>query len=367
MAAGGFISDDGRRALRSLLPPFVYAVFLMAIPLATVVVVSFQIRGAAASGEWLDGALPPPVAIALRVMVLLYAVTLPFAFVLVARGGNAGRISRFLLLAAPLWVAALWLSWSYLATLGFGFGNYASVFTDPINIRGAVRGGSWLPGLLPRSLFVSVAVTAATVILAYPIAYFISFRVAPENKSLWIFLITIPFWTSYLIRIFLWKVILGYSGVVNTALTGLGIIDEPLTFILYNVNAVIITLAHAYAPFAILPIYVALEKIDRSLKEAARDLGENRLHTFLRVTLPLSVPGIVAAVLIVFIPTIGDYVTPELVGGSGGLLIANRIQALFLQVNDPGLGSALSLVTMAAVGIVAGLFMLSLRRWLKRA
>ncbi len=365
MAAGGFISDDGKRAFRALLPPFVYAVFLLAIPLATVVVVSFQMRGAA-TGEWLGGALPAPAATALRIMVLLYAVTLPFAFVLIARAGQIGRVIRFLLLALPLWVAALWLSWSYLATLGFGFGNYASVFTDPINIRGVLRDGSWLPGLLPRSLFVSITVTAATVILAYPIAYFISFRVAPENKSLWIFLITIPFWTSYLIRIFLWKVILGYSGVVNTALTGIGIIDEPLTFILYNINAVIITLAHAYAPFAILPIYVALEKIDRSLKEASRDLGEDRFTTFLRVTLPLSVPGIVAAVLIVFIPTIGDYVTPELVGGSGGLLIANRIQSLFLQVNDPGLGSALSLVTMATVGIVALAFILSLRRWLKR-
>ncbi|MCC7321905.1 MAG: ABC transporter permease [Rubellimicrobium sp.] len=338
----------------------------MAIPLAAVVVISFQVRGAA-TGEWLEGAVPPAIATALRVVVLLYAVSIPLAFGLIVRRERAGRAVRFVLLALPLWIGALWLSYSYLATLGFGFGNYAAVFTDPINIRGVVRDGAWLPGLLPRSLFVSISVTLATVVLAYPIAYFISVRVAPESKSLWLFLITIPFWTSYLIRIFLWKVILGYSGVVNTALIGMGIIDEPATFILYNVNAVIITLAHAYAPFAILPIFVALEKIDRSLKEASRDLGEDRFTTFLRVTLPLSVPGIVAAVLIVFIPTIGDYVTPELVGGSGGLLIANRIQALFLQVNDPGLGAALSIVTMAAVGIVSLVFVFALRRWLKRA
>jgi spermidine/putrescine transport system permease protein len=248
---------------------------------------------------------------------------------------------------------------------GFTLANYGAVFVDPINIRGVIRDGSWLPGLLPRSLFVSIAVTTVTVLLAFPIAYFISFHVPAHRKSLWLFLITIPFWTSYLIRIFLWKVILGFNGVVNSALKWVGLIEEPLTFILYNVNSVVITLSHAYAPFAILPIFVALEKIDRSLLEASQDLGENRVTTFLRVTLPLAVPGIVAAVLIVFIPTIGDYVTPELVGGSQGLLIANRIQALFLQVNNPEMGSALSIVTMLAVALVSLIFVFLNRRWLR--
>jgi len=299
MAGGGFISTGGRRSLMLLLPPFLYAIVLMAVPLGAVVAISFS-------------------------------------------GPD-----------------------------GFSLANYAAVFTEPINVRGVMRGTwaagdlSWTPGLLPRSIYVSVMVTVATVVLAYPVAYFISFVVPPQRKSLWMFLITIPFWTSYLIRIFLWKVILGFSGVINSALIWIGLIDEPLTFILYNANAVIITLSHAYAPFAILPIFVALEKIDRSLLEAAQDLGENRVTTFLRVTLPLSVPGVVAAVLIVFIPTIGDYVTPELVGGSGGLLIANRIQALFLQVNDPGLGAALSIVTMAAVALVSLLFVFTCRRWLR--
>jgi spermidine/putrescine transport system permease protein len=294
MAGRAPMTAEGKRSLWLLIPPFGYALILMAIPLAAVVVISFT--------------------------------------------GASG---------------------------GFSLENYATVFREPINVTGVVRDGSWTPGLLPRSVFVSVVVTLATVLLAYPIAYFISFHVSPARKSLWLLLITIPFWTSYLIRIFLWKVILGYSGVVNAALLWVGIIDEPLTAINYNVNAVVITLSHAYAPFAILPIFVALEKIDRSLLEASQDLGETKFTTFFRVTLPLSVPGVVAAVLIVFIPTIGDYVTPELVGGSGGLLIANRIQSLFLQVDDPGLGSALSLVTMAAVAIVAGLFMFSLRRWLR--
>ena len=148
--------------------------------------------------------------------------------------------------------------------------------------------------LLFRSLYISLVVSVATVVLAYPIAYFISFH-GGRHKSLWLFLITIPFWTSYLLRVMSWKVILGYSGVLNSGLMGLGIIDEPLTSLLYNTNAVIITLAHAWAAFAILPIYVSLEKIDRTLLEAATDLGDGPVRRFLRVTLPLSMPGVISA------------------------------------------------------------------------
>ncbi len=203
-----------------------------------------------------------------------------------------------------------------------------------------------------RSLGVAMAVTAATVILAFPIAYYISFYVEPSRKSLWMFLITIPFWTSYLIRVFLWKVILGFNGVVNSGLMGLGIIDEPLTFILYNTNAIVITLAHAYAPFAILPIFVALEKIDRSFLEAGRDLGESSFVTFLRVTLPLAMPGVISAVMIVFIPTIGDYVTPHLVGGPEGKMVANLVQLQYLKLDNYPLGSALAVSSMVMVGLV---------------
>jgi len=220
--------------------------------------------------------------------------------------------------------------------------------------------------LLGRSVLIAGSVTIATVLLAFPIAYYVSFYVAPERKALWIFLITIPFWTSYLIRVFLWRVILGYEGVVNTTLQGFGIIDEPLTFILYNANAVVITLAHAFAPFAILPIFVALEKIDRSLLEAARDLGENQVMTFLRVTLPLSMPGVVAAVLIVFIPTIGDYVTPQLIGGPEGRMIANMIQVQFLRLNNAPMGATLSVIAMVTVTVISLLFIFLNRRWLRQ-
>lgn len=232
--------------------------------------------------------------------------------------------------------------------------NYAEAWGDPLYRQ-----------VMLRSLFVSATVTLVTVLLAYPVAYYVSFHVSPARKSLWLFLITIPFWTSYLIRVFLWKVILGFNGVVNSSLMTLGIIDEPLTFILYNVNAVVITLAHAYAPFAILPIFVALEKIDRSLLEASQDLGESRLLTFWRVTLPLSMPGVVAAVLIVFIPTIGDYVTPQLVGGPEGRMISNAIQLQYLRLDNYPLGSALAVSAMAIVTAISLVFLFLNRRFLR--
>ena len=257
-----------------------------------------------------------------------------------------------LLLAAPLAAILLFSFWSQdfldLDTT-LTLKNYREAWTDPLYGE-----------LLKRSILISGAVTLVTVVLAFPIAYYVSFYVHPSKKSLWLFLITMPFWTSYLLRVFLWKVILGFNGVVNSSLLGLGLIEEPLTFILYNPNAVVITLAHAFAPFAILPIFVSLEKIDRSLIEASLDLGENRVTTFLRVTLPLALPGVIAAILIVFIPTVGDYVTPRLVGGPDGLMIANMIQIQFLRLNNAPMGAALAVIAMVSVAIISlGLIALS--------
>ncbi|HKL70790.1 ABC transporter permease [Salibaculum sp.] len=279
-------------------------------------------------------------------------------------GGKRGLILvsppflyALLLLAVPLATILLFSFWTqdYLdIDTRFTIANYVEAFGDPLYMQ-----------LLRRSLLIAGAVTLVTVVLAFPIAYFVSFHVAPARKSLWLFLITIPFWTSYLIRVFLWKVILGYNGVLNSSLLGVGLIDEPLSVILYNANAVVITLAHAFAPFAILPIFVALEKIDRSLLEASMDLGETRVTTFLRVTLPLAMPGVVAAVLIVFIPTIGDYVTPRLVGGPDGLMIANMIQTQFLKLNNAPMGATLAILAMLSVTAVSLVFIWLNRRWLR--
>ena len=272
------------------------------------------------------------------------------------------------LVAPPALYTVLMLAGPLAAVLAFSFfsQDYLTLDTTPTleNYREAVTEPIYRL-LLIRSILIAGAVTAVTVILAFPIAYYVSFHVWPERKSLWLFLITLPFWTSYLIRVFLWKVILGFNGVLNTSLVGLGIVEEPVTAILYNANAVVITLAHAFAPFAILPIFVALEKIDRSLLEAARDLGESRATAFLRVTLPLAMPGVVAACLIVFIPTIGDYVTPRLVGGPDGAMIATMIQTQFLRLNNAPMGAALAVVSMLAVGLVALLFVALNRRYLR--
>ncbi|MCA3452395.1 MAG: ABC transporter permease [Rhodobacter sp.] len=262
-----------------------------------------------------------------------------------------------LLLAAPLALIFIYsfLTDGYLEIIRtFTFANYIEAWTNEL-----------YRVVMLRSLMVALTVTAVTVLLAFPVAYFVSFHVDPSRKSLWLFLITIPFWTSYLIRVFLWKVILGYNGVVNSGLLGLGIISEPLQWINYNVGAVVVTLAHAYAPFAILPIFVALEKIDRSLLEAGQDLGESRFMTFLRVTLPLAMPGVIAAVLIVFIPTIGDFVTPQLVGGPEGRMVANLIQLQYLKLDNYPLGSAIAVSAMMIVTVVSLFFLYLNRRYLR--
>jgi len=262
-----------------------------------------------------------------------------------------------LLLAAPMLLIFFLGFWTqdYLdLDRSFSLDNYIEAWSEPM-----------YRDLMLRSLGISATVTLATVMLAYPMAYFISFH-GGNRKALWLFLVTIPFWTSYLLRVFLWKVILGYNGVLNSSLGWLGMIEEPLTFILYNANAVIITLTHAWAPFAILPIYVALEKIDRSYLEAAADLGDGPLKSFLRITLPLSMTGVVGAALIIFIPTIGDYVTPKLVGGKDGLMIANMIQVQFMKANNAPLGASLAVSAMGIVSIISLVFLALNRRWLRK-
>ena len=265
-------------------------------------------------------------------------------------------IYAVLMLAAPL---ATVLVYSVLTgekgsvSLPLTLDNYYELFTKPI-----------YRVLMLRSLMISFFVTLATVALAYPVAYFVSFYVAPSRKSLWLFLITIPFWTSYIIRVSLWRTILGYDGIFDSVVMGLGLSDTQPNILSYGVLSIIITLAHAYAPFAVLPIFVSLEKVDRSLLEAGQDLGESRWVTFLRVTLPLSLPGVIAAVLIVFIPTVGDYVTPELIGGGKTPMIANLMEVQMLKQRDQAMGSAIAVGAMTIVALISIAFVLWNRRFL---
>jgi spermidine/putrescine transport system permease protein len=246
-------------------------------------------------------------------------------------------------MAVPLGLLALYSFWSedgYVLDTHATLAQYATALGRPT-----------YRALFYRSLAISGLVTLATVALAYPMAYFVAFRTG-KSKFVWLILLTIPFWTSYLLRVFAWKVILGYNGVINSGLMSLGIIKAPLAFLLYNPAAVVVTLAHAWAAFAILPIYVSLEKIDRALLDAAADLGDGPLRRFFRVTLPLSLPGVIGAAVLVFVPSTGDYVTPTLVGGSGGVMIANVIEVQFDRIGNWPLGAALAVASMAAVAIV---------------
>ena len=255
---------------------------------------------------------------------------------------------------------AILLTLSFWTQVAFDFdttltlANYKKGFEHPV-----------YETLLTRSILISGACSIATVLLSYPMAYYVAFHVK-RHKMLWIILMTLPFWTSYLLRVFAWKVILGYNGVINSGLKSAGLIEQPMEFLLYSPTAVVITLAHAWAAFAILPIYVSLEKIDRSLLEAATDLGDGPVARFFRVTLPLSLPGVIAATLIIFIPTVGDYVTPALLGGPDGIMMANMIQAMFGKVNDWPMGAALSVAMMVTVAVFAVTFMFVSRKATER-
>jgi len=234
-----------------------------------------------------------------------------------------------------------------------GLGNYTAMAEHPM-----------FRVLILRSLTIALTCTAVTVLLCYPMAYFVAFH-GGRHKAMWLIVMTLPFWTSYLLRVFAWKVVLGYEGVLNTGLIGLGIVDEPIAALLYSQTAVTIVLAHSWAAFALLPIYVSLEKIDRSYLEAAADLGDGPMKRFWRITFPLSLPGVVAAFIMMFVPTVGEYITPAMVGGPDGMMIGNLIQAMFGPMNNWPAGAALAVVMMLTIGL-AGLVFVVLDRLLRR-
>ena len=200
---------------------------------------------------------------------------------------------------------------------------------------------------------VTMATTSAiwAVIIAFPIAYFLAFGIK-KSKYTWLLIVIAPFLTSYLLRIFAWKIILGDQGLINSALFELGLRDpdNPLSFLIYSQFTVILVLLYAWVPFIVLPIFIALESIDRRLLEAATDLGASRLKALAKVTLPIAAPGIVAAFLFVFIPSIGEYITPSLVGGNNGYMFGQAIASQFVGgALDWQTGSVLSVFLLGVV------------------
>jgi spermidine/putrescine transport system permease protein len=226
-------------------------------------------------------------------------------------------------------------------TLGFNPGNYLKVF-DPLYLE-----------IIVRTFVIAALNTLLCLALGYPLAYFIVFKARRWRNAL-ILLVMVPFWTSLLIRAYAWVVILGGNGIANKTLQFLDITDAPLTLI-FTPQAVLMGMVYSYLPFMILPLYAALEKFDTRLKEAAQDLGASRWHTFWRVTFPLSMPGVIAGSILVFIPSAGEFVIPDLLGGSRTVMTGNLIRTQFLQARDWAFGSALS-VMLAVLLLGAILF-----------
>jgi spermidine/putrescine transport system permease protein len=224
----------------------------------------------------------------------------------------------------------------------FNLQNYARFF-DPLYLR-----------VFARSFKIAGITTAVCFLLGYPMAYWMATR-PPRWRNTLLLLLMIPFWTNFLVRTYAWILILRDSGLVNNALLGLGLISEPLP-LFGNDLAIVIGLVYGWFPDMVLPCYAAIERLDFSLVEAAQDLYANEIRAFARVIFPLTLPGVVAGSILVFIPSLGAYVTPDLLGGARSVMIGNVIQSQFLSVRDYPFGSAFSFVLMAMMLVATLLY-----------
>jgi spermidine/putrescine transport system permease protein len=208
--------------------------------------------------------------------------------------------------------------------------------------------------ILGRSLSLALNTTVIVILMAYPLAYFIA-RAHPKRRSTFLFLVLIPLWTNFVIRVYAWMMLLRKEGAINLIIGSIAhLFHVPFTPLemLYTPGAVLVGMVYEFLPFMILPIYTSLEKIDNSLYEAAADLGANTIKTFFRVTLPLSMPGVVAGTILVFIPVMGTFIVSDILGGRQVILVGNLIQRQFLDARDPTFGSAASLILMVMTLIV---------------
>ena len=251
-----------------------------------------------------------------------------------------------LFLFVPLAVMGIFSFWEmteYKLIPAWTLENYVAIVTR--------RHGLYIK-LLLKSLGMSVAATIASIGMAYPIAYYIS-RYAGKYKYLWINTILAPYMISWVITLFGWRTILSYGGLINFLLMKIGLISEPIKWLWNNWGAVIFVLAIDWAPWLVLPIFVSLEKIDESLLEAARDLGASPIQTFLTVTLPLSIPGLLLAVFFILIPTFGEFVAPRIAGGSSGAMFGMAIEDAFSRMADWPFGSAMAFLLLTLSVVIA--------------
>jgi spermidine/putrescine transport system permease protein len=240
-------------------------------------------------------------------------------------------VGLFLLLPYALMFAhSFWLVRDGFLVHQWNLQNYYKLFANPLYVQ-----------TLLRTMRIAGSVTLLSLILGYPLAYYLSFH-AGARKDLLYQLVIVPLWVSYLVRGYAWKTILGSDGVLNGFLQYLHLTHAPVSFLLYSPFAVVLMLTHIYTPFVFLPVYAALEHIPRPLVEASQDLGASQSATFLRVILPLSMPGLLAGATFAFVLSLGDFLAPLLVGGPSGTMIANIVQSLFGAAYDWPLGAAVS-------------------------
>lgn len=266
----------------------------------------------------------------------------------------AKKTKYLLLLPLVLWLVAflilpygniLYQSFFRTDDLGFlikefNFDSYIKAITREIYIK-----------TLLKTFGFSIIIALTCVCLSVVLAYFISFKLK-KNKQLVYTLIVLPFWMSYIVRAFAWKTILGQSGIINTALLSIGLIEKPLSFILYTDFSVILCLVHIFTPFVAIPVYTAFEQIPKSLIEAGKDLGAGSFAVFSKIILPLALPGIISGATFAMVLTMGDFLTPVLLGGPNSLFISNIVQNLFGTANDKPLGSAIGILLLALIFIL---------------
>ena len=274
----------------------------------------------------------------------------PRAWLTVSR--RLHRLGTTLLLLAPgvSWLAvfvlvplgftvalSFWKSTIFGTTPDFQFGNYEQMVATPLYLD-----------LLLKTLKISFITTMISLAVSYPIAYFLSIQ-SDVRKVVLALLLFLPFWTSYVVRTFVWLPILGTTGAINQFLLSLGLIDQPIGWLLYNEGTVYLGLVYVYTLFMTLPIFLSIEKIDPRLIEAASDLGARSTWIFLRIILPLSWPGVLSGSIMVFLLSMSAYVTPQLLGGPSGIMFSNMIAAQFLSNNNWAQGAALSVALSAVV------------------
>ena len=275
------------------------------------------------------------------------------------RESKRRKIASFTLAAGPItWtIVFLFIPYMVMFTYSFylkKFPTFVPAF-EMVNYLTIVKDPQYYQ-ILWRTTKIALTVAMTSLLIAYPLSYYLVFRIKSEKlRSMLYMAVIVPLWVSYLLRAYTWKTILGSEGILNSFLVWSGFLSEPTDIFLYNQFSMVVTLTYIFVPFMVMPIYMSLEKIPRSMIEASKDLGLNPLQTFFRVTLPLSMPGVIAGFTFTVCLTFGDFVAAFLVGGPNGAMIATIIQSQFGATLNWPLGAALSIVVLIIVLTIVSL------------